>query len=290
MAELDPLQLLPDPSQVLALDAALDRARRRLDLGGLRVAFAAKAPQLKDLLPDLLDDAALDGGGLRAALAALDPAPLREEINTLFDSFGARLVGMQGALNAALDDIGQLVEAMFLPVTPGRLVAFASDLHAGLKAHVAAVGPEAFRDELEPLFTAVRKQAAALDVGRLAEDLNAERDALIASIEDLVLAVLPDPAPFRELQVRLAALKPSQLLTEVAVQLTALTESIGRLDPDLLFVPLVEAMARIRNQIPEVIAKIEEAFDAVLAALPSGSGASASVSASASVGGSVGGS
>ncbi|MBJ6369925.1 hypothetical protein [Sedimentitalea arenosa] len=282
---VDPMALAPSAAQAAQIEAALGRARARLDLDHLRIAYATRAPGIADLLPAALDGG-VDGTGLKAAMQALDPSPLRDEINAAFDEFGTRLLGFSEVLFNAMDAAFARVEDLFLPLTPNHLLSFAGDIHAELKAQLLALGPAALKEDLQPLFDAVKGLLDQIDLGRLADDLNSERDALADMLTGLVGELLPDPAPFRDLQARLAALKPSQLLGGALVEMQALSDALGRLDPRVLIQPLIDLIAEIRADLPICISRIEEAFDAVLAALQdtlSGGGVSGSVSVSGGV-------
>jgi ribosomal 50S subunit-associated protein YjgA (DUF615 family) len=75
-------------------------------------------------------------------------------------------------------------------------------------------------------------------------------------------------------------LKPSQLLAPLVQTLKPISDLVAKLDPHVLFQPLIDAIQRIRDQLPEVIAEVEAALDEVLAAFPDGGDNSASGSVS----------
>ena len=286
LPELDPLRLVPTVQQSDALFAA----RLRLDAGpgltSLRHAFPTASESIAAALPAFLADGDLGAASLRAALHALDPAPIRDEVNALFDAAGKRLAALEPTLFAILDQVFVTVEEFLLPVTPSNLLTLAERLHAAVREQVASVGPAAFEDELTFVFDTVKAQLKAFDPSILVTELESLRDGLLDSLDKLIKGVLPDPAPLHELQARLAALKPSRLLAEVVAAAEPLTKLVVSLDPDALFGPIVDAIANIRAELPDVIADIEAAFDELLDAFPEGgvTGAGASVSVSASVG------
>jgi hypothetical protein len=222
---------------------------------------------------------------LRQALRDLDPSPIRDEVNALFDEIGARIVALQSQLMAALGEFFKAVEDFFMPITPASLVHLADSLHAELKQQILAFHPSNFKDEVKLIFDSVKKQLTVIDPSFLVTELNQLRDQLIQTLRELVTSLLPDPAPFVELQNRLATLKPSELLAPLTESLQPVTDLVSELDVKVLLEPLVEAIQRVREQVPDVIADIEEAFDEVLAAFPEGgsSGASESVTAGVSV-------
>jgi len=286
LPELDPLRLVPALAQADALAQAGVAFDANAALRELRGAFPSFEETVGGLLPGFLADGDLGAGTLRAALEVLDPAPVRTEINALFDEIGHKLVALEPALVAALEEACLAAEEFLLPVTPSTLLALADRLHEAVRAQVEAIGPAAFKDDLAVVFATVRGQLAAFDPAVVAGELNELRDGLLETLSGVADGLLPDPAPFHELQARLAALKPSGLLASVSAAAAPLTELLAALDPAALLTPLVDAIARIREQLPQVIVDIETAFDEVLDAFPEGgvSGASVSVSASASVG------
>jgi hypothetical protein len=265
------------------LIAASLRVRADLDLRGLRSAFPA-IDALRGILPSFLDSVDDSGQSLRDALRALDPAPFREQINTLFDRVGRRIVGLENVLVAALEEIGDAVEQFMLPVNPSTLVNLAHRLHAGLREQVAALSPATLKDEVKLIFDTVKRQLTAFDPAALAAELNGPRDVLIGQIRTIADNVLPDPAPFVALRAGLADLRPSVILADVTTSLEPVSKLIATIDPDTLLAPLIAAIARVREEVPEVISDIEAAIDEVLAAFPEGGSDSVSVSATVSIG------
>ena len=74
------------------------------------------------------------------------------------------------------------------------------------------------------MFAAVRRQLEALDPAQLAEQVDAVRKGLSTRSTRLVDGLLPDPAPLRDLQTRMAALRPSQLLAPVTAALAPISQ------------------------------------------------------------------
>ena len=103
--EMNPLVLVPGRVQFEGLAGASLQVQANLDVSALRTAFAALA-QIQKLLPDFLRLPELTGDTIRQALHELDPAPLRVEINTLFDRIGTRIVALQHIVAAAFEELG----------------------------------------------------------------------------------------------------------------------------------------------------------------------------------------
>lgn len=286
LPQLDPTLLLPPLGQADALHGAALRAHGALELGSLQASFARLAPGLEGLLPGFLGEGDLGAGRLRQALRELDPAPIRLEVNALFDEMGGKLVGAQDVLLRALEELSLIAEEQLMPLTPSTIVTLLETLHAALRAQVVALGPATLKDEVKLIFDVVKEQLAAFDPAIIGQELNALRDALLAKLDGLVAALLPDFTAFQALLDRLAALKPSELLATLTAALQPLSELLALLDPAALLQPIVDLVARLRADLPRVLANVEAAFDEVLTALRDGgiSGASVNVSASGSIG------
>jgi hypothetical protein len=172
-----------------------------------------------------------------------------------------------------------VVEEFLLPVSPGHVIQLGRRLHAALKEQILAVHPNTFKDEVQLIFDAVKAKLRAFDPAFLADELNGLRDSLIAALRALVDQLLPDMAPFVELQERLAQLKPSQILRPAVEALKPVTDAIALLDVNTLAQPLIDAVDRVRRDIPEVVSRVEGGLDDVLAAIPEGGASGASASA-----------
>jgi hypothetical protein len=275
LGQASPLSLLPASAQFSAVFSATVQLEARVDMNSLRSSLPILA-QTEKLIPDFLKNADLGAAAIRQALRDLDPAPLRDEINEIFDRLGRRIVGLKDIFFAALEELGRLIEEFLLPISPGNLVSLADRLHAGLKDQLFAFHPRQFKDEVQLIFDTVKRQLAAFDPMIIVEELNALRDALIEKLRELVGQLLPDPALFNDMQARLALLKPSALLAPLVESLAPVSEVVASLDPNQLLEPLVEAIARVRQQLPEVIAEVEAALDEVLDAFPEGGPSAAS--------------
>ncbi|MEA2931971.1 MAG: hypothetical protein QOI56_756, partial [Actinomycetota bacterium] len=283
LPSVDPLRLVPSGAQADALALARAAGRARAELGGLRAAYATGLSRLQRLVPDFLGGDGLEGTGLRGALAALDPGPVRIEVNQIFDEIGHLLSGFGDVLAAALEEAAMAAEELLLAFNPLGLLDIVTRAHTAVVDQVKALSPEALERLVRFGYAAVRHQLEALDPARLAAEVDELRQSLLDALDGLLDGLLPDPAPFHELQARMAALRPSVLLGSLTAALQPITDLVAALDPDALVQPLIEAIARVRDQLPDVVARIEVAFDEVLAAFPEGGISGVSVSASVSV-------
>lgn len=284
LRDLDPLALIPDISQHEGLISAQVNVQANVDLGDLGASFASVGERFENLLPSFLKSAELTAADVRQALEALDPAPVREEINKLFDDLGHRLVGLEEALMAAIEELAMAAEKYLLPISPANIIELAHRLYAAAREQVLAFSPATFKDEIKKLFDVIKNQLNVLDPSVIVQELTGLRDELMHKLEELAHGLIPDSAAFDDLQKRLAALKPSQLLKDISAALKPVTELVALLDPSNLLQPLIEVIAKIRTQIPDALAKVEAGFDDVLAAFPEGGGGGVSARVQVSVG------
>jgi hypothetical protein len=282
LKELDPLTLVPDAIQVRGIVAASTSLKATLSLDGVRSTVPA-VNRLRTFLPAALAAPDVGAAALRQLVAGLDPAPVRLSINAAFDEVGRRIVALQQPLMAGFDAFMEVAEDFLLPVSPGALVLLADRLHAGAKEQILALSPETFRDEVQHIFDTVGAKLEGFDPRHLAAELNAARDEALASLHQAAKGLLPDLAPFTELQQRLAQLKPSQVLKPTIESLHGFSQLTTQFDMEVLLEPLIEAIANVRRDVPEVVARIEAALDEVLDLIPEGGPGSVSVSASASI-------
>ena len=270
LPEVDPLRLLPEVSQGQNVKIASARVTAGVDLGDLRGSVAGLTSQLDEVLPAFLALEQLGAGQLRQALRDLDPAPIRDEINVVFDQLGHRLAALQDILLAVLDEVAAAAEQFLLPFSPGNVITLAARLHRAAREQIRALSPATFKDEVQAIFDVVKRQLTVLDPSVLADEFEAVRAELLRALDQLVDAVLPPAGAFDAVATRVAALRPSRLLADVAQTLQPLSDLIAALDPAALLAPLLEVSGGVRAQIPDVLARIEAALDEVLAAFPEG--------------------
>jgi hypothetical protein len=281
LGQLDPLLLTPSPAQSEGLMAASAQAKAGVHLDGIQN-VASQLIALESMFPAFLQAPQVTAASLRQFLKDLDPSPIRIAINTAYDRIGKRIVALQEPLMKGLDQLMGQVEDFVLPITPGALLGLADRLHQAVKDQLLAFHPDRFKDELKLVFDIVKAQLKAFDPAILVDELNHQRDVLIQTLRDFVTQIQPDLSEFVKLQQDLAALKPSEILKPAVESLKPVADLLGKIDVKIILEPLIDAIAKVRAQVPEVVAEIEAALDEVLNAIPEGGGASVSVSASVS--------
>ena len=281
LPQLDPLLLTPSPAQADGLVAASAKAKAGLRLDGLH-AVSSQLVALETMFPAFLRAPEVTAQSLRQFLQDLDPAPVRIAINAAYDRIGARIVALQEPLMKGMDQLMGLVEDFVLPITPGALLVLGDQLHQAVKDQLLAFHPDRFKDELKVIFDIVKAQLKAFNPAVIVDELDQRRDDLIKTLRGFVAGLQPDASEFIKLQGDLAALKPGEILKPAVQALQPVTDLLGKIDAKILLQPLIDAIARIRAEVPEVVAEIEAAIDEVLDTIPEGGGASASVSISAS--------
>ena len=280
LSQLDPFLLAPAPSQSEAVAAASVQVQGRLQLDGLRNA-SVHLSKVRSTLPAFLSSADVTVTSLRTFLKDLDPAPVRVAMNEAFDRIGARIVALERPLMTGLGELFRVIEEFILPISPAALLDLANRLHLALKEQLLAFHPNTFKDEVTLIFDIVKEQLTAFDPSVIVDELNKQRELLIKSLRDFIGQLQPDPAQFLALQQNLAGLKPSEILKPAVESLKPVTDLLAKIDIKIVLEPLIEAIERVRAQVPEVVVEIEAALDEVLNAIPEGG--SSSVSGSASV-------
>jgi hypothetical protein len=279
LPDLNPLLLVPAPTQVEGVLTASASVRATIDLSAIRAAIPG-LNAMQRFLPAFLSVAEGGVNGLRQFIDDLDPSRLRIQINETFDRIGRRIVALQEPLMAGIDELMAAVEDFLLPISPGHIVELARRLHAALKEQILALSPARLKDDVKPIFDAVKAKLNVFDPQFIADQLNGLRDALLQTLREMVDGLLPDMSGFVTLQERVAALKPSQLLQPAVEALQPVSDLIAQLDVSQVFEPLIDAIDRVRNDLPEVVSRIEGALDEVLDAIPEGGTSSASASVS----------
>lgn len=276
---LDPLTLLPDGALVQGIVSASVNVKASLRLDALQAAVPA-LNKLRTVLPDFLQQPEAGAAALRQFIHDLDPAPLRVQINATFDQIGHRLVALQTPLMAGLDEFMGVIEDFLMPVSPGHVLQLARRLYVAAREQILAFSPATFKDEVTLIFDVVKAKLASFSPAFLADELNGLRDSLIQTLHDMVGELVPDMAPFLELQQRVADLKPSRILQPAVDALKPVSDLIAQLDISTLMQPIIDAIERVRNDLPEVVSRIEGGLDEVLNAIPEGGGSGGSAEVS----------
>ena len=282
LAQLDPFLLAPGPSQSEAVVSACARVQAGLNLKGLRD-VAPHLSALRSLLPSFLTSGDVSVASLRQFLRDLDPAPVRTAINEAFDRVLTRLVAIQEPAMHAMDELIRMVEEFLLPISPAALLEMANRLHQAVKEQLLAFHPKTFKDEVQLIFDVVKAQLQAFDPSVIVEELNQQRELLIKALRDFIAQLLPDSTQFENLQQELAGLRPSEILKPALESLKPVSELVAKIDIKVVLEPLLEAIERVRAQVPEVVVEIEAALDEVLDVIPEGGASSVSGSASVAV-------
>lgn len=283
LSQVDPLTLVPDLSQSNGILSATASIQANLDLSSLRSAYSVLR-DIESLITPIFGDSSMTANSLRQAIHAIDPAPVRVEINAIFDQLGQKISGLQEAVIAAVDEFLRGAQEFLMPVSPGAIIQLASQLHSALKDQLLALSPSTLKEDVRPIFDAVKIPLRDFSPAILIDELNGLRDDLIKTLGNLTKDFLPDPAPYNALIAELEQFKPSVILAPITESLQPMSELVATLDVTTLLQPLLDAIARIRDEIPQIVAEIEAALDDVLAAFPEGDSNNVSVSLSVSTG------
>lgn len=286
----------------LRVDAHLDAAAlggQRLDAvqaaltggtagsGTLAASLSRLARLLDEFLPaelTLPDSRATALARLDALFDAIDPSAIAAQMDVLgaklldkMQSFARELfLAVLRLVNQIISRLMPLLPQGLLPSLRGAFAALKADLAlfdpAGIEAEVRqlrdallgvlqAFSPAALAGALDPLFAAARGKLAALDPATLLGDLS----------------------PLAGVVEQFRALQPSLVLQPLLAQATDIEAALVRL---LAFDPgeiLLQAVAKLKLELEEILAAVEAELDGLLDDLSGGASGGLSVSASVSV-------
>lgn len=287
----------------LRVDAHLDAGaldRHRLDTvqatladglagGTLGASLNRLARLLDDFLPaelSLPDSRATALERIDALFDAIDPTPLAAEM----DALGARLLdklqSFARELFLAVLRLVQTIIRLLTPVLPQGLLPTLRDGFAALKAELAVFDPAGIEAEVRQLRDALLGSLQAYSPAALAGTL----DPLFAAARGKLAAfdpaaLLGDLSPLDGVVNQFRALQPSQVLQPLLAQATAIEAALERLldfDPGEI---LLQAVAKLKLELEDILAAVEAELDGLLDDLSGGASGSASggISVAASV-------
>lgn len=258
---------------------ALREALDGLDVDAAQREWTRVRAQLDELLPAaLLDPGPLTVPRVIAACETWRPSTRAQPLDAKVQAFLDTLAPLAARLDAALEQFAGDLGVAFRLVDPVALGGAVEEIVDAVRAQVDALAPgpvlETLRDEVwAPVATAV----AALDPAQLAARLDAAyaaaRDAVAAQLAGLLDAV--EQLLAQHLQRARASVAAVQRDVQESLQDTAAAVAglLSRVD-DLVF---VELLARLRTVLDNLdtsfdaeVARVVAAFDAMLAAAPTG--------------------
>ncbi|HNG39757.1 MAG TPA: hypothetical protein PK981_12035, partial [Accumulibacter sp.] len=263
--------------------AALDR--QRLDTaqtalsGGLAAApLGAGLSRLARLLDDFLpvelslpDSRATALERIDALFDAIDPTPLAAEMDALGAKLLDKLQSFARELFLAVLRLVQTILRLLTPVLPQGLLPVLRDGFATLKAELAIFDPAGFETEIRQLRDALLGSLQAYSPAALAGTL----DPLFAAARGKLAAfdpaaLLGDLSPLTGVVDQFRALQPSQVLQPLVAQATAIEAALGRLldfDPGDI---LLQAVAKLKLELEDILAAVEAELDGLLDDLSGG--------------------
>jgi hypothetical protein len=282
LARFDPL----DPAQAGGLRAASELARAAREG---RAALAAIGPDFDGLLtgPEgaltALRQGAADSSLLGQAVAAEAEAALGP-VRFLFGQLGAAAVPV-GAMAGAFADLHQRVTQAVANILtgPASLQAI-SDAVQGVVDALRNIDLGFLRESLEGVFRTVRGEIEAVGPAPLLIALDREFGEAIDALDfELVLPgaeLAALDAAVAALVGKLGAFDPATLIGDAVrpafeAQVLPLVEA---LDLTPLFDALIEALRGLEAELESEMARINTAYQALLAARPAGLGAGAGIS------------
>jgi hypothetical protein len=191
-------------------------------------------------------------------LAALDPEPLAVELDELVFAVLRRAPELIAAVGEELAALGTRAQAMITALNP---TALAGRLFAGVlgafQEQLSLLDPRVLAAELDEVHAAVRDTLAKYDPQALVAELTTVRDQIVTTLRGLdPAALLGDLSGLTGLVDKVADAVPTDALSGLPDQLTALDEAFAGLDLDAL-------LDRVSNLGPEVLAAFGHALEGV---------------------------
>jgi hypothetical protein len=262
---LGPLQSAFQP-----LAAQVEAAGQAADLSRLGPAFGPIGARLEAIVPDFLSHD-LTVESIREGMAGLSPAALAARVDEPFDQFYASVQALSPALQAEyesfLDALGeklmmlnpfaifdkfrqiyQAIVDQILAVDPQAVAdALNDDIYGPLLAKFEVLHPRALRQEVQETFDRVKARIESLDLG-----------AAAAAIDDVL----------GTLQEKLNELKGVVDAEALQMLFAHVGDALRNLAIVDLFQKLVDALARLADDLDRTLSVAAAAFDEMIAALP----------------------
>ena len=273
--------------------AAAEVQRRRLHAESAPPAVSGAIQRVAELYAELLPPSLLGDGPVdnvldlvNELLDKIDPTPLADKLDEIGEQAMAKLKTMfgtivRGVFGLVNEGVGLLEE--FSPI--GLVKRF--ELNMGrLAAECAALDPAPIEAEVRELVDAVLSVVETLSPASLAAVFGGIFDAARAKLGSLSpAALLGDLSAIDAALDQFGRLRPSAVLAPLVERTAGLTEMLKKLAGLSLGDVVVTAVARLKAQLEDIVAGLEQELRALLDYLEGlAGGASVSVSASASVG------
>ena len=262
----------------------LERLRARLHEPGLGRLIERLRGQLGALVPAPLLEGGLAGSAherLAALLDELDPAPLIEELDDLGPRVQAKVEQFADTIARGLIKVWDTLVTGLSPLMPAGLLELMGEAAARLRAEFEVLDPAVIESEVADLLDAVIDGLAAFSPARLADELGLVFDGALAKLQALdPAALLANLDPLANVIAGFEALRPSAVLAPLLATTEELSEAFEAIVSVDITGPLVEAVARLKAQLEEIIAAVESELRALLADLRAMAGGGAGVSLS----------
>ena len=258
-----------------------------LEATGAQAAYAALDANLSRLLPAFLRQSRpLTYDDIRAGLAEMRPSNRARRLDTSLDLFLSRLQPMESALEPAFNGFFRVVKDTALVIHPGSLKESVAGIYDTLREKLHVLDPDELAQELrenvyEPLLDPLR----ALDPAAIKLQIDTLYQNVLGSLTGRVRGLLDQIKTAVDgllAQVRAAVADVlGALRAQVLAIVTRLEEILDALDSliiDDLFGRLLNMIDNLEASFNRELDRVRNGFDAMLDAIPLGSGASAGAS------------
>lgn len=293
---LAPIRLDVDDSAIRQLQAShealVESFRQKinaLDATGAAAAYTSLDANLSRVLPAFLrQPTPLTYDQVRAGLAELRPSAKAARLDRSLSLFLARLKPLEGAINPAMNGFFRVIKESVLLIHPGTIKASVQSIYDTLREKLHILDPEELAQSLrENIYEPLLEPLDAINPATIGQQLDGLYQGVLTALSGTIQAILDQiRVELDQLlgQVRAAV---SSILGALTAQLQQILENLQQtlstldnLVVDDLFGRLKRVIENLEVSFGEELDRVQNEFDAMLNAVPGGSGGS---SASAGV-------
>jgi hypothetical protein len=262
---LGPLQSAFQP-----LAAQVDAAGQAADLSRLGPVFAPIGARLEAIVPDFLaQDLTVES--IREGMAALSPAALAARVNEPFDQFYATIQALSPALQAEYESFLDTLGEKLMMLNPFAIFDKFRQIYQAIVDQILVVDPQAVADALnDEIYGPLLARFETLHPRGIREEVQATFDRVTGKIEslDLGAAATAIDGVLGTLQAKLNELKGVVDAEALQALFAEVGDALRNLAIVEVFQKLVDAFARLRDELDRTLSVAGTAFDDMLAALP----------------------
>jgi hypothetical protein len=273
------------------LIATLQSRINGLDYRTASQRYAELRTNLERLLPDFLRQPnALSYEDILAGLYALRPSTRAAELEVSLSRFMKALEPVAATIEPAVNGFFSVLRDVASLISPLAVKESVAAIYDTIRAKVRVLDPAQLARSISELFEPVKAALRALNPATIKAQLNESFNRIVHAVTVSIKQILDQLVAVLDVQLRAIRTAAQALIGQVKTAITAALQSVEHVIKaleDLVFVEVLGRLSRVIDNLgasfDRELDRVRAAFDAMLAAIPLGSGGAAA-SASASVG------